>query len=296
MTIDWTAIWCDKLSSALKSRNYSKETEKNYLLAVRRILTRHPGNPRAWTQKRIQGFLLELHQKEGFSPSTVNLYRDGIGFFCRHVTKNLACMEGVARLKGEKALPDVLPAASLEAMIASLTNPKHRLALSLVYGCGLRVGEVAGLEIRDLDFERELVHIRNGKGKKERVTLFPLSLREAVRSYLACYKPKTYLFESHLPGKTLCKRTFQGIFKMACSKAGIRLQGGIHSLRHSFATHLLEGGTDLKLIQNLLGHNDMSTTERYLHVSNRLLTRVKSPMDSLFLPRRHDRTGHSTSP
>lgn len=281
MSIDWIALWCGKLSSALAARNYSKETEKNYRVAVKSLLTRHPGNPRAWTKALIQGFLLELRLKEKYSASTVNLYRDGIGFFCRHVVGNPACMRGIPRLKEEQVLPGVLPAHSLKAMMDSFSNPKHRLAMSLVYGCGLRVGEVANLKIQDLDFQRGSVHVRNGKGGKDRVTLFPVALKGDIQSYLAVYKPDIYLFESRIPGKALCKRTFQAIFKKACSKAGLRQIGGIHSLRHSFATHLLEGGTDLKLIQGLLGHSKMETTERYVHVSNRLLTRVKSPLDSI---------------
>jgi integrase/recombinase XerD len=146
------------------------------------------------------------------------------------------------------------------------------------------------LKIRDLDFERGTVHIRNGKGRKDRVTLFPHSLKEEVRSYLACYKPLIHLFESGQGGKPLCKRTFQAVFKRVCAKVGIHQEGGIHSLRHSFATHLLEAGTDLKLIQALLGHSKMETTERYLHVSKRMLTRVKSPLDSLREAAMEDRT------
>jgi integrase/recombinase XerD len=141
LSIDWIAFWCDRLSTALVSRNYSKETEKNYRAAVKTLLARHPGNPKAWTRSLVQGFLLELSQKQRFSASTVNLYRDGLGFFCRHVTGNIACMRGIPRLKEEKALPDVLSRSSMASMMASLTNPKHRLALGLIYGCGLRVGE-----------------------------------------------------------------------------------------------------------------------------------------------------------
>lgn len=288
---DWIEYWCERLGLALRSRNYSKETEKNYRLAVKTFLARHPGPPRKWSKSLIRDFLLNLRLKEGYSPSTVNLYRDGLGFFCRHVTGNPACMEEIPRLKENKALPDVLSAASLKAMVAALTNPKHRLAISLIYGCGLRVGEVAALKIRDLDLERTTVHIRNGKGGKDRVTIFPASLEEDLRSYLQCYKPQVYLFESRRPGQALCKRSFQAIFKAASAKAGLRLEGGIHSLRHSFATHLLESGTDLKHIQVLLGHNNLKTTERYVHVSNRVLTRIKSPLDSILEAGKSMRTG-----
>src|SRR5690606_11016549 len=105
MSIDWIALWCGKLSRAIAARNLSKETEKNYRMAVKGFISRHPGNPRAWTKSLVREFLFNLHQKEGYSASTVNLYRDGISFFCRHVTGNVACLQGIPRLKEDKALP-----------------------------------------------------------------------------------------------------------------------------------------------------------------------------------------------
>lgn len=278
--MDWTRFWLDRLQRALQERNFSPETRKNYVLAARTFLDLHPRHPKTWTRSEIRDFLLDLRLKRGLGSSTVNLYRDGLGFFCRHVSGNSACLEGIPRLKEVQALPDVLPREAISAFSNTLVNPKHRLALLLTYGCGLRVSELVSLEVHDLDFDRGMVHIRRGKGGKSRLVMLPHALAPEIHSYLECYQPKDYLFESPRGGP-LTKRTFQAVFKQACAKVGLVQKGGIHSLRHSFATHLLEGGTDLKLIQVLLGHSQLRTTERYVRVSNRMVADVQSPVDRL---------------
>lgn len=278
---DWLGIWSQKLSQAIRARNYSPQTQRNYLLSLKAFLAFRPGNPRDWRAREIRDFLSMLRHKQRLGPSTVNLYRDGLDFFCRHVTGNTSCMQGIPRLKESKALPDVLGQDRVGEVIGSLANPKHRLALSLAYGCGLRVSELAALKIEDILWSRNLVHVRQGKGGKDRLIMLPGTLVQPLRDYLACYKPLLHLFESQTPGRPLSRRAFQLIFTSACKKAGIPHKGGIHSLRHSFATHLLENGTDLRFIQVLLGHSNSKTTERYTHVAGHNLTRIRSPLDAL---------------
>jgi integrase/recombinase XerD len=281
MAIDWVTLWSDKLEREIHSRNYSPETRKNYRLALRTFMSRRPGNPHAWTKSAVRDFLLELKLKDGKSASTVNLYRDGLSFFCRHVTGNRACVTGIPRLKEEKTLPEVLEKSAVRCLSEVLGNPKHRLGLMLAHGCGLRVSELVALKTTDMDFARKVVNIRCGKGGKARIVMLPQALVHEIRAYLECYRPVTWLFESARRDKPLSKRSFQAVFSQACAKAGLKKEGGIHRLRHSFATHLLEEGTDLKLIQILLGHSQIKTTERYVHVSNRQLSRIKSPLDTL---------------
>lgn len=190
-------------------------------------------------------------------------------------------MSRIPRLKEDQALPDILDAKQVGSFLSSLKNPKHRLALSLAYGCGLRVAELTKLKLSDIDFERKTVHVRQGKGGKDRLVMLPGSLDQPLRTYIECQKPGTYLFESRKIDVPMSKRSFQAIFNRTCVRAGLELKGGIHGLRHAFATHLLEYGTDLKIIQVLLGHAQIKTTERYVRVSKSLITKVRSPLDNL---------------
>ncbi|MEO7423929.1 MAG: tyrosine-type recombinase/integrase [Fibrobacteria bacterium] len=278
---DWTGYWSNRLSLEIRARNYSKETAKNYLHALRKLLSFRPGDPRTIRSTEIRTFLAELHDRNGLSASTVNLYRDGVAFFFTHVLKVPLRLEGIPRLKENQTLPDVLSTETVRRMLESIGNPKHRLAMALAYGCGLRVGELSSLRISDIDFQRGTILIRKGKGGKDRVVMLPGSMTAPIHIYLKHYSPLTYLFESGIPGSRLTNRTFQMVFKNSCLRAGIVQQGGIHSLRHSFATHLLEGGTDLRYIQVLLGHSSSKTTERYTRVAVHGLARIKSPVDGL---------------
>ena len=277
--IPWLDYWSPRLCREVSRRNYSPETLKNYDGTLRAFLSTRPGPPIWWRPITIRNFLAAQSEK-GLNPATVNLHLDGLIFFCRHVAKVPACVEGLPRLKERKALPRVLDAANVSNMIAGVGNPKHRLALALAYGCGFRVAELAALRISEIDFTRKVIHIKNGKGMKDRMVMLPESLIAPLRDYLACYRPSVYLFESRAPGTPLTKRTFQVTFQEACARAGFN-GGGIHSLRHSFATHLLENGTDIRFIQALLGHASLKTTQRYTHVAAHNITRISSPVDSL---------------
>jgi site-specific recombinase XerD len=282
-TNPWNTYWLDRVHQEIRSRNYSRETEKNYVLAVRTYLEWRPGNPKDSSVQELRAFLRHLQEERGLGASTVNLYRDGLAFFFQHILKKHFLIRPIPRLKEKQVLPDVLNTQSISKLLDALDNPKHRLALSLAYGCGFRVSELTALKIQDIDFSRKTVFIRQGKGQKDRVVMLPDSLAPAVRSYLETYRPKTYLFESRQGGH-LHKRTFQSVFKSACTKAGLKQPGGIHSLRHSFATHLLENGTHMKFIQMLLGHAKMETTERYARVSTaEVAAQTQSPFDALTL-------------
>jgi site-specific recombinase XerD len=187
---------------------------------------------------------------------------------------------GIPKLKEDQKLPRVLGPEETESLITGVPNPKHRMILSLAYGCGFRVSELARLRKDDFDFQRKLIRIRQGKGAKDRLVMLPAALETPLSEFLRSHSPLTFLFESQ-PGRHLNKRTLQSVFTKACAKAGIRSDGGIHSLRHSFATHLLEAGTDIRCIQVLLGHSSCKTTERYTHVAATHLATIPSPLDNL---------------
>jgi integrase/recombinase XerD len=190
----------------------------------------------------------------------------------------------IPRPKKPLLLPKLLNEDELRKLFNALTNKKHKAMLFTAYSAGLRVSEVANLKIADIDSKRMQIFIERAKGKKDRyVNLSPLLL-DILRMYIGSYKPppKVYLFESETSQDAYPVRTLQRIFQLAKFKAGIRKEVGVHSLRHSFATHLLEKGTDIKYIKELLGHFNIKTTERYLHVSKKALVNIISPLDDLY--------------
>jgi len=190
----------------------------------------------------------------------------------------------IPRPKKHLILPKVLSEEELARLFNSLSNSKHKAMLFTAYSAGLRVSEIAALKIRDIDSGRMQILIENAKGKKDRyVNLSPVLL-DILRSYIKTYQPRpvTYLFESDQTGQAYPIRTIQRIFQVAKEKARISKQVGIHSLRHSFATHMLEKGIDIRYIKDLLGHFNIKTTEIYLHVKKEQLVNIISPLDDLW--------------
>ncbi len=186
------------------------------------------------------------------------------------------------RPKKEKKLPDILSQLEIERILMASRNLKHKAILTLVYSAGLRVSEVSSLKVNDIDSNRMLIHLRQGKGRKDRYTILSSGALEILRKYYAAqYKLDDWLFPGEEKGAHISERTIQKIFVNACKYASIDKRVSVHSLRHSFATHLLEAGIDLRYIQELLGHSSSKTTEIYTHVSIKDLGKIKSPLDSI---------------
>jgi len=175
----------------------------------------------------------------------------------------------------------VLSKEEVKRILDVTTNIKHKAILMLMYSGGLRVGELVKLKPEDMDAERGVIHIRGSKGRKDRYTILSKSALVVLRKYYAHYNSKKWLFEGARPGRHISTRTVQAIFKYACEKAGIKKEVSAHSLRHSFATHLLESGVDLRYIQEILGHKSSKTTEIYTHVSKASIARIRSPLDTI---------------
>jgi len=186
----------------------------------------------------------------------------------------------IRRPKLEKKLPVVLSQKEVKRLIDSITNLKHRAFISLIYSCGLRVSELINLKIPDIDSTRMQIHVRAGKGAKDRYVMLSERILVMLREYWHCYRPKEYLFEGQSRGKAIAVRTIQQAFYQAVIKSGIKKRPGIHSLRHSFATHLLENGVNLLAIQKLMGHNHIKTTTTYIHLQSTPAS-IKSPFDDL---------------
>jgi integrase/recombinase XerD len=180
----------------------------------------------------------------------------------------------------KKSLPTVLSEQEVAAILGQLENIKHKSILSLIYSAGLRISESIHLELRDIDRSRGLLTIRQSKGKKDRYVPLSPKINALLTTYIEAYKPRKYLFEGQ-SGGLYSDRSIQNVFGKACEKAGITKHVTVHTLRHSYATHLLENGTDLRYIQEILGHSSSKTTEIYTHVSKKMIGAIRSPFDDL---------------
>jgi integrase/recombinase XerD len=238
---------------------------------------RLPDDPEA----QCQAYVLELIERRRVSRSYQNQVVSALRFMCEAVLRRPALALRIPRPKKERKLPEVLSPAEVTRLLARARNPKHRAILMLLYSSGLRVGEVVRLRPSDLDVERGLVRVRRGKGSKDRYTLLARRAVEAVRLYLDAYPSRTWLFPGGRPARHLTVRSVQRVVKRAAQAAGISKDVTTHTLRHSFATHLLEGGTNLRIIQELLGHQSARTTQIYTHVATSALESVRSPLDNL---------------
>jgi len=237
-----------------------------------------------FTVQRIKDYLQYCYTELRLSENTLNSRMNALKFYYEQVLGKDKFFWDIPRPKKPLILPKVLSENELERLFAALNNKKHKAMLFTAYSAGLRVSEVAALQIKHIDSDRMQILIEKAKGKKDRYVALSPILLDILRDYIKTYKPKPkiYLFESEQTFTAYPTRTIQQIFWMAKEKAGIKKQVGVHCLRHSFATHLLEKGTDIKYIKDLLGHFNIKTTERYLHVSKRTLVNIASPLDDLF--------------
>lgn len=226
-------------------------------------------------EERVRVFLLKKEAR-GYAAQTVNLYLNAILFFYREALKQpIKSTLRFAKRPGQ--LPCVLSREEIQKLLDSIVNFKHRFLISLAYGAGLRVSEAVALRVKDIDFDQGMVWVRRGKGEKDRVTLLPEKLKNGLRVLIEGREGQSYVFESARGGE-LTARSAQKIFEHALHKTEIKKTATFHSLRHSFATHLLENGVDIRYVQELLGHQNIRTTQRYTHVTNPSLKAIKSPL------------------
>lgn len=267
-----------KLEVELKISKNSEHTLKNYLKANQQIFEQTNKQPEQITEDDIKIFLSENFNDS--SSSSVIVFLSAIKYaFSNILGKDIT--QNIKRPKKEKRLPVVLTKDEIKKLLDSFDNPKSILMISLIYACGLRVSELTNLKIKDFDFDEKIGHIRQAKGKKDRIFNIPEFLSEDLKQQVEFQKKnnKEYLFTG--PNGKLTERNIQKIVSGAAHRAGIQKEISPHTLRHSFATHLLENGTDIRHIQTLLGHADLSTTQIYTHVSTEEIKKIKSPIDEL---------------
>jgi len=265
-----------KIEDELRLRNYSRKTIQSYLGCLLdyfkyiKVIKKEPD------MALIKKYLLEK-QTKGQSSQTINVYLNAIKYFYREVFKNAVPID-IKFAKTSNKLPVVLSRIEIEKIIDSIANKKHRLLISLSYGAGFRVSEAINLKIKDIDLAELTIHLKDAKGKKDRITIFPEILTADLVEIMALRDKNDYVFESARGGK-LTERTAQKVFENALKNANISKDATFHSLRHSFATHLLENGTDMRYVQELLGHQNIRTTQIYTKVTNPNLKRIKSPLE-----------------
>jgi len=267
-----------KLEIELKISKNSKYTIRNYLDANKILLDFCNLKPDEITEDNVKHFMSEKLAEKA-STSTI-MFLSAVRYAYSNILKHDPTT-GIKRPKKEKRIPEVLSKDEVRLLLGSLVNKKSKLMISMLYACGFRVSELVNLKVQDFDFDNQTGHIKQGKGKKDRSFNIPEFLAKDLREQAEQQKQanQEYLFTSK--NGQLTSRNLQKIVKTAVSVAGIKKEVHPHTLRHSFATHLLEDGIDIRKIQELLGHTDLSTTQIYTHISTEELKKIKSPIDAL---------------
>jgi integrase/recombinase XerD len=218
---------------------------------------------------------------KGLSYSFQNQLISAVKKFYKEICREIIDPGSFTRPRTRHKLPNVLSKEEVKKVLSAPMNEKHRAVLSIIYGCGLRRSEVITLEPQDIDRDRMLLSVRQSKGFKDRIVPVSVKLVEMIDSYVSRYRPVVYLFEGQYQGSRYSAASIEKVFRMSCEKAGIKKNITLHGLRHSYATHLLESGTDLRYIQELLGHKSSRTTEIYTHVTEKSIQKIRSPFDDL---------------
>lgn len=274
--IDYFKLW-------MEQKRYSPQTIKNYLGQLIQFLSyQQPRSFKDLTVEDVERYNHEVIVKNGLSVSFQSAMVGVIKLFYAQTQGVKMNLNQLQRPFREHRLPEVLSKEEVQKIISATNNIKHKALLSLTYACGLRRGEVINLRLTDLDKQRKLIRIVQAKGKKDRYVGLGTKLRDLLVEYYKEYKPKVYLFEGQY-GQKYGESSAAQVLKQVVRKVGIKKEVTLHTLRHSFATHLLEAGTDIRYIQELLGHNNPKTTMIYTHVSSKKISEISSPFDDLVL-------------
>ncbi|AFH47781.1 Integrase [Ignavibacterium album JCM 16511] len=271
----------DKYSKLLHLKNYSSKTEKAYLHHLNLFLDYVSSSKVSSVNSTVLvNYFDYLKQTKKFSYSAMKQALASVRFLFLDVLRKNTDFDFFIKMKKPNNLPNVLTTDEVKTIINSINNLKHRAIISTIYSCGLRISEVINLKINDIDSSSMTIKIVNAKGKNDRMVMLSKKLLELLREYFKQYKPKVFLFEGQEGGK-YSARSIQQVFNNAVEKANIRRKVSVHTLRHSFASHLLDNGTDIRFIQELLGHKHLSTTQIYTHINPISVKKIKSPFDSI---------------
>jgi integrase/recombinase XerD len=268
----------------MQLRNFSPDTQRGYLRAVAGLAEYYHRSPDSIGPKEIQDYVVYLLSERKLTVGSCHAIITGLRFFYTVTLEQDGASVTIPQIKRATRLPEILGPEQLERVFSAPRNPKHRALLMAAYSGGLRVNELVHLKVTDIHSDRMMIRVDQGKGKKDRYTLLSKRLLGELRAYWKIKRPTIWLFPGIKRHKPLCVRMAQKVYTRAVAKAGITRKGGIHTLRHCFATHLLEAGVDIRTIQLLMGHSSILTTVRYLQVTSKTLQGTQSPLDLLAIP------------
>lgn len=274
-----------KMINDMKLRRFADSTQELYVSAVADLAKHYNQSPDLLDKEQIQKYLLYLMEERHLAWSTCNVAVAGMRFFYTQTLGRDAMHLGIPPMRSQAKLPEILSFEEIERLFKCACDLKHRALLMTTYGAGLRVSEVVNLQLSDIDSKRMTIKVRQGKGNKDRYSILSSRLLTELRTYYREYKPLFWLFHGKYNDRQLHIGTAQKMYYTAKHRAGITKEGGIHTLRHCFATHLLEAGVDLRTIQSLMGHASLITTMNYLRVTSKKLAATKSPLDLIETPK-----------
>lgn len=270
-----------QMEQDLVVRGRSANTREGYLRVVADLARYHHRSPDQLSEREVQQYLVHLIEERQLAWSSCRVAVAALRFFYEITLGRARATYTVPLPKGAQKLPEILSREEVARLLVSVANRKHRAMLMTTYAGGLRVSEVVRLRVTDIDSQRMLIRVEQGKGRKDRYTLLSPRLVEELRAYYRIYRPTEWLFPARGTTGPMGRGSAQYIYNAAKARAGIRKQGSIHSLRHAFATHLVESGADVVTLQSLLGHGNIKTTMRYLHLSSQHVAAHVSPFDQL---------------
>jgi integrase/recombinase XerD len=271
-------IALNQLKKELAVRKYSRKTIATYMHYNSELLKLSNKTFKEISTHDVKNFLYYYANEKHVATSTLNIIINAIKFFYVNLMHKNFIYE-IRRPKKDKILPVIFNSKELLELFSAVKNIKHKAILMIIYSAGLRVGEVVKIKPEDIDLLRKIIHIKGGKGRKDRYSILSNAVIDIIGEYTKVYRYTKWFFEGERPGEHIAIRTVQKVFENACSAISLQKKATVHSLRHSFATHLLENGIDIRFIQELLGHAHSKTTEIYTHVSNRKLSQIQSPLD-----------------
>ncbi len=271
----------NQYAQKLEIENYSIQTVKNYISALKLFLEFVSKlKVKQVTDKEINDYLHYCKTEKNYSFSSMKLVVAAIRYLYKNIFRETVPNALNIELRKPSVLPTILTLKEISKILDQVKNLKHKTMLLLIYSAGLRLGELLNLKPEDINSEAMKIHIRQGKGKKDRYVMLSENVLSLLKTYYTEYKPKDYLFEGQKGGQ-YSPKSVQTVFKRALSKTGIKKKASVHTLRHSFATHLLDDGTDIRYIQELLGHKRLETTQIYTHVSSYSINKIKSPAEKI---------------
>jgi len=272
-----------KFIEDMQLHHLAKRTQESYVMTVKILAEHYKRSPDLLSDEEIRKFFLHLINEKKSASSTLTIYFSGIKFFYEKTLKRVWNVLGIQRPPHTRKLPVVLSAEEVRRILSLIRNEMYRTALSMIYALGLRLNEGVHLKVGDIDEERQLVRIQNGKGAKDRYVPLPESSRLLLQTYCQKQQPSSWLFPGRKNAEPIDHSSLQRAFRLALRQSGVQKEASVHTLRHSYATRLLESGVDLRTIQMLLGHNSIVTTTIYTHLTEKTQITLRTALDQFRL-------------